>query len=557
MVRLFRGGRGGRGGPRPPFSFPRHIRPPPRDFEPEFILPYGAPRGRLLRGNIRPRPPHPHLPPPLSPRMAPPPPPRPLPHPPHFPLSHRELHMSGPIPRRPHPMSRPGIPPPMHPLPPGPPPLRRPLRPGPPFVRGRGGPARRGIGVKRLGTSANGRNKKAPKRKEKKEGDFYCETCDRSWQTLEKLEEHMSQHEVCGRDGCKFTGHPKVVQKHVELQHDSGLYQRIVTDNPDDVAKWIAERKSRFPTKENVKKKEAQHDEMINRGERIPSQGKRFQNRPSWGNRERNVNPNANSFRRGGGPRQPRPPPEGTKVTLDSSKWRDPDAWRGDIPKFPGTAAIMFSEEEKNKNLVENSNFSDDEDWSAKTVENVNVSNGEKPFVSNVLTSLMTSYGSDMSDEDDDEKIQLPSIMESTNSIKNINEQTELTRSQEGNDCVPKLKNEGENLAPHAHKVAEDSDSGPEESAIDREDKSNIPLPSTREKECKSQLDKTQSTETRKPNSRPQMRPFIRKHQLSLLEKLLGNEIRKERNAILQCVHYVVNNNFLGCGDLPKSAVDH
>uniref|UniRef100_A0A1B6KI88 Uncharacterized protein n=1 Tax=Graphocephala atropunctata TaxID=36148 RepID=A0A1B6KI88_9HEMI len=169
MVRLFRGGRGGRGGPRPPFSFPRHIRPPPRDFEPEFILPYGAPRGRLLRGNIRPRPPHPHLPPPLSPRMAPPPPPRPLPHPPHFPLSHRELHMSGPIPRRPHPMSRPGIPPPMHPLPPGPPPLRRPLRPGPPFVRGRGGPARRGIGVKRLGTSANGRNKKAPKRKEKKE----------------------------------------------------------------------------------------------------------------------------------------------------------------------------------------------------------------------------------------------------------------------------------------------------------------------------------------------------------------------------------------------------
>uniref|UniRef100_A0A1B6GTF2 Uncharacterized protein n=1 Tax=Cuerna arida TaxID=1464854 RepID=A0A1B6GTF2_9HEMI len=173
MVRLFRGGRGGRGAPRPPFSFPLPVRPP-RDFEPNFRLPYGAPRGRLFRGNVRPGPPHPRLPPPprMGPSPLPPPPPRPLPLPPHQPLN---LHMPGPIPRRPHPMNRPGIPPPMHPhpLPPGSP-LRRPLRPGPPgppFIRGRGGLARRGVGLKRLGTNtpANGKNKKVSKRKEKKE----------------------------------------------------------------------------------------------------------------------------------------------------------------------------------------------------------------------------------------------------------------------------------------------------------------------------------------------------------------------------------------------------
>ncbi|XP_046675407.1 nuclear fragile X mental retardation-interacting protein 1 [Homalodisca vitripennis] len=566
MVRLFRGGRGGRGAPRPPFSYPLPPRPP-RDFEPNFRLPFGAPRGRLLRGNLRPGPPHPRLPPPprMAPSPLPPPPPRPLPLPPHQPLNHRDLRMPGPIPRRPHPMNRPGMPPPMHPHPLPPPgsPLRRPLRPGPPgpppFMRGRGGLARRGVGLKRLGTNtpANGRNKKVSKRKEKKEGDFYCETCDRSWKTQEMLEEHVSQHEVCGRDGCTFTGHPKVVQKHVELQHDTGLYQRIVADNPDDIAKWIAERKRRFPTKENVQKKEAQQDEMMNRGERIPTQGKRFQNRPTWNNRGRNTNNNAGGFSRGGAQRQSRPRPEKLMETSDSSKWRDPDAWRGDLPKFPGTAAIASPEEEKHKNLVDNSNFSDDEDWTMKGEETPNAINTEKPLVSNVLLSLMTSYGSDMSDGDDEVMTQESTRTESTTLVKDIGETTDFIANQNGDDN-PKLRSEAEDAASAAN-VGEESDSGPEETGIDREDKSNIPFPDKLDKEDKTELDKTQSTEARKLDVRPKAphaRP-MRRHQLSLLEKLLSNEIRKERNAILQCVRYVVNNNFFGCANLPKAANGH
>lgn len=75
------------------------------------------------------------------------------------------------------------------------------------------------------------------------QGEFFCESCDRSWKTQELLDEHLAEHEVCGIDGCKFTGHPKIILKHVQMQHDTGLYRRIATENPDDVAKWIAERK--------------------------------------------------------------------------------------------------------------------------------------------------------------------------------------------------------------------------------------------------------------------------------------------------------------------------
>lgn len=161
MVRLFRGAGNGRGRHigRPPFMN-RPMRPMrPIGFEqeiPPFARTMG--RGRLLR----PGPPRPHLPPP--PRMGP----GPLPHrpmPPH-PADLRPHH-------RPPLGLRPGILPPM--LPPRPmiptgPLLRRPMRPGPgALVRGRGGVVQRGFGPKRLGSSTNGRTKKAQKRKEKTE----------------------------------------------------------------------------------------------------------------------------------------------------------------------------------------------------------------------------------------------------------------------------------------------------------------------------------------------------------------------------------------------------
>lgn len=70
---------------------------------------------------------------------------------------------------------------------------------------------------------------------------FYCESCDRSFPSDETLKEHLSQHRVCGREGCKFTAHAKVVEKHIRLQHDTGLYRRI--KSTDDTEKWRAERK--------------------------------------------------------------------------------------------------------------------------------------------------------------------------------------------------------------------------------------------------------------------------------------------------------------------------
>lgn len=76
---------------------------------------------------------------------------------------------------------------------------------------------------------------------EKPRSLFYCESCDRSYPDQTKLEEHLAEHKTCGIDGCKFTAHEKVVDKHIEMQHDTGLYRRIISN--DDTEKWRAERK--------------------------------------------------------------------------------------------------------------------------------------------------------------------------------------------------------------------------------------------------------------------------------------------------------------------------
>lgn len=61
---------------------------------------------------------------------------------------------------------------------------------------------------------------------------------------MEKFSEHKSQHITCGKQGCTFSGHPKIVEKHFMMQHRTGLYNRIVKGNsPEEIEKWINERK--------------------------------------------------------------------------------------------------------------------------------------------------------------------------------------------------------------------------------------------------------------------------------------------------------------------------
>lgn len=104
-----------------------------------------------------------------------------------------------------------------------------------------------------------------------------CDTCERTFFTVQQFRKHMSEHRTCGIDGCTFSAHGKIVDKHVSMQHRSGLYDKIRSiSTPEDVAKWRAERKKNYPTKESIEERYKRQEEMIKRGERLQERKQKF-----------------------------------------------------------------------------------------------------------------------------------------------------------------------------------------------------------------------------------------------------------------------------------------
>lgn len=78
---------------------------------------------------------------------------------------------------------------------------------------------------------------------------FSCDRCDRSFRSQELLDIHISEHIPCGINGCPFVAHPKIVEKHIEMQHETGLAEQIMRLNtPEEIQKWRDERKKYYLT---------------------------------------------------------------------------------------------------------------------------------------------------------------------------------------------------------------------------------------------------------------------------------------------------------------------
>nr|BAN20705.1 unkown protein [Riptortus pedestris] len=130
--------------------------------------------------------------------------------------------------------------------------------------------------------------------------------------------------------------------------------------------------------------------------------------------------------------------------------------------------------------------------------------------VSKILMDLSASYASESEDED--------------LCKKNDNQESSITNSVES-----------DNEAPPEEKILRESDNLP-----------NIHL----DKRIKIEPKCKQATfnVTKKPLNNNQInsdwKPHMKKRPLTLLEKLLAKEIRQERNHILQCIRYIIGQNF-------------
>ena len=109
---------------------------------------------------------------------------------------------------------------------------------------------------------------------------MYCASCDKEITGLANFNAHCATHEMCRHPGCSFSGTKKVVMAHFHRAHGqfsgSGYkmieveggqkFRVLLGTTPEEVEKWRAERRNRFPTPENVAKKEAQQEELRSAG---------------------------------------------------------------------------------------------------------------------------------------------------------------------------------------------------------------------------------------------------------------------------------------------------
>lgn len=396
--------------------------------------------------------------------------------------------------------------------------------------------------------------------------ELFCETCDRDFRSPDQLAEHRQQHQRCGIDGCLFEAHEAIVSKHIQQQHNSGLYDKIKNlQTPEDIAKWREERRKRFPTKENMEMRQQIQEAKQQRGERLEDSKSRFGQK---GDRR-----NATQGSRQKGPQHTESDvvePTRNKKKRRKRKQLSNHEKRGNQEEKIDETKVVDKEQIVNGSLVM---FGGTKGMKKYTRPRI--------VQSNALSGLLGDYGSDESDSEEDVSDEddpnvgstdLPIIdckppnsgevgLSETHSLLD-DKSTEVPKADDNllinqtNISNDANYNEA-NVPCEEQPIDENDDEAPEEATVQRV--SDLPCPAGQDTTCskaQSQPRKRQRhhevhamPKKAKPTSILDLSRRYR-NQNTMLEKLLQKDIRHERNVLLQCVRYVVDNKFFGIGQL-------
>lgn len=315
---------------------------------------------------------------------------------------------------------------------------------------------------------------------------YSCDICDRGFKCEDDFTAHMGSHVKCKYDGCSFSAHPKVVLKHIHWYHLTGCADKIKQlECADEIAKWREERRQNYPTKENIAKKKAQQKEQQQRGDVL-------------------SNKFFGKFRRNAGGRR---------------SWKS-QYWRQEKTKTDPTIKDSLAQ-----------NAPDTQGQRMQPEQNLNVS-------SDPLSCLIKGTDESSSSDDNEPPVDVPlvkSVQELPNALGSIASLYGHGSSSE---------DEGLSQASHNVNIADKKESLDDCVCANIDEKQIAAEASTRGKRTSwNENDGKRKKRKRKRNKSGDVhQSVVRKP--TLLEKLLAPEIRHERNVILQCVRYVVSQNF-------------
>ncbi|KAK7484863.1 hypothetical protein BaRGS_00023906 [Batillaria attramentaria] len=428
--------------------------------------------------------------------------------------------------------------------------------------RGRGFHQRGGHGGQGGNNNGNGGQNFASKKKQKvdkrdlpENNQFHCEVCDRGFKTADKYQEH------CSVKGCPYVAAPKLVQLHVQTQHKTGMARKIWSlESPEDIEKWIQERKRNYPTKTNVARKQQQSTDRQARGEVLETKqfGKfRGQGRRRGRAQHRNKGQDTNTIHDNqyGSAQHQRESDEPVTKTAQKRLLQ-----QGSDAKSEAGGSMVSASSPKKQRLetpatasnASGLNQTSDTKGSKDTEELASEKDSRDPLSFLITGKPGSEDESEASSDSEDAEPQLllrgglGSLMSSYNTDDNSDDEevdtsTKEEAKEEHSRTTPKAAScEGQGKATEGHHKQHHREKEP-------------PSP----KKVSGQTSSPSSHHHKKPaRDVPSQNPVRGKknsvgvntssRKPTLLERLLANEIRHERNVILQCVHYIVSHNFLG-----------
>ncbi|KAH9115671.1 hypothetical protein AeMF1_010315 [Aphanomyces euteiches] len=121
-----------------------------------------------------------------------------------------------------------------------------------------------------------------PRPTEQMRGEWHCAPCEKHFSMKSQYDAHVLTHEQCWAPGCDFQASKRVVTSHYESTHrqtdgsKTGLqeivvegqtFQVLMGNSPEEIQKWREERRKKWPSESNVKRKMEQKEERAQAGD--------------------------------------------------------------------------------------------------------------------------------------------------------------------------------------------------------------------------------------------------------------------------------------------------